>query len=302
MDTLISVGTLAAWGWSVVALFFLDAGDPSMRMPFELFIGRGREREPDLPRGRVRRDGLHPRRDATSRPEPSGSAGAALKALLELGAKEANVLDDRRSRAARRRRAASGRRQVRRSSRREAADGRRRRGRPLRDRQVAADRGERAGRGRARRRGDRRHRSTSADASSSAPPRSARTRRSAQIARLVTGGAVRKGVRSAPRRPGLRSLRPDRDRDRGCDARLLARRRGGRRVRVLSGGRRSDHCLPVCARTGDADRSPRRHGPRRPARHPDQRTGGARVDSPGRHRSCSTRREPSRRGRWHSQT
>ena len=26
MDTLISLGTLAAWGWSVVALFFLDAG------------------------------------------------------------------------------------------------------------------------------------------------------------------------------------------------------------------------------------------------------------------------------------
>jgi Cu+-exporting ATPase len=26
MDTLISVGTLAAWTWSVVALFFGDAG------------------------------------------------------------------------------------------------------------------------------------------------------------------------------------------------------------------------------------------------------------------------------------
>src|SRR3954464_1605491 len=41
MDTLISVGSLAAWGWSVVALFFLGAGDPAMRMPFELFIDRG---------------------------------------------------------------------------------------------------------------------------------------------------------------------------------------------------------------------------------------------------------------------
>ena len=28
MDTLISLGTLAAWGWSVVALFFLGAGAP----------------------------------------------------------------------------------------------------------------------------------------------------------------------------------------------------------------------------------------------------------------------------------
>jgi Cu+-exporting ATPase len=30
MDTLISVGTLAAWGWSVVALFFLGAGMPGV--------------------------------------------------------------------------------------------------------------------------------------------------------------------------------------------------------------------------------------------------------------------------------
>ena len=28
MDTLISLGTLAAWGWSVVALFFLGRGRP----------------------------------------------------------------------------------------------------------------------------------------------------------------------------------------------------------------------------------------------------------------------------------
>ena len=34
MDTLISLGTLAAWSWSVVALFFLDAGEPGMRMTF----------------------------------------------------------------------------------------------------------------------------------------------------------------------------------------------------------------------------------------------------------------------------
>jgi P-type Cu+ transporter len=45
MDTLISVGTLAAWTWSVVALFLLDAGDPAMRMPLafglERFSGAG---------------------------------------------------------------------------------------------------------------------------------------------------------------------------------------------------------------------------------------------------------------------
>ena len=41
MDTLISVGTLAAWGWSVVALVFLGAGELGMRMPFELLAERG---------------------------------------------------------------------------------------------------------------------------------------------------------------------------------------------------------------------------------------------------------------------
>ena len=40
MDTLISVGTLAAYTWSVVALFFLDAGTPGMKMPFELALAR----------------------------------------------------------------------------------------------------------------------------------------------------------------------------------------------------------------------------------------------------------------------
>ena len=40
MDTLISLGTLAAWGWSVVALCFLGAGRLEMRMPFELITSR----------------------------------------------------------------------------------------------------------------------------------------------------------------------------------------------------------------------------------------------------------------------
>ncbi|CAN5721855.1 hypothetical protein BH20ACT1_BH20ACT1_01550 [soil metagenome] len=41
MDTLISLGTIAAWTWSVVALFFLGAGDPSMRMGFNLSLEPG---------------------------------------------------------------------------------------------------------------------------------------------------------------------------------------------------------------------------------------------------------------------
>ncbi|HWI04174.1 MAG TPA: cation transporter, partial [Acidimicrobiales bacterium] len=41
MDTLISMGTLAALAWSVYALFWGHAGMPGMKMPFELTISRG---------------------------------------------------------------------------------------------------------------------------------------------------------------------------------------------------------------------------------------------------------------------
>lgn len=40
MDTLVSVGTLAAFGWSLWALFLGDAGEPGMRHPFELTVSR----------------------------------------------------------------------------------------------------------------------------------------------------------------------------------------------------------------------------------------------------------------------
>ncbi|MEP7046227.1 MAG: cation transporter, partial [Ilumatobacteraceae bacterium] len=41
MDTLISVGTIAAFGWSLYALFIGDAGQLSMRHPFSLTPERG---------------------------------------------------------------------------------------------------------------------------------------------------------------------------------------------------------------------------------------------------------------------
>ena len=40
MDTLVSLGTLAAFGWSLWALFFGDAGMPGMRHGFELTVSR----------------------------------------------------------------------------------------------------------------------------------------------------------------------------------------------------------------------------------------------------------------------
>ncbi|MCN9242149.1 heavy metal translocating P-type ATPase [Streptomyces sp. RY43-2] len=91
MDTLISVGTSAAFLWSLWALFFGSAGMPGMRHPFELTIARG--------------DGagniyLEAAAGVTAfilagryfEARSKRRAGAALKALLELGAKEVTVI------------------------------------------------------------------------------------------------------------------------------------------------------------------------------------------------------------------
>jgi Cu+-exporting ATPase len=93
MDTLISLGTLAAWGWSVVALFFLDAGDPNMRMPFDLVVGRDESADQIyFEVASVVTVFILAGRYFEARAKRR--AGAALEALLELGAKEADVLDD----------------------------------------------------------------------------------------------------------------------------------------------------------------------------------------------------------------
>jgi Cu+-exporting ATPase len=90
MDTLISMGTIAAFGWSIYALFWGTAGMPGMTHPFELTISRT---------------------DGTSNiyfevaagvttfilagrffeARAKRRAGTALRALLELGAKDVAV-------------------------------------------------------------------------------------------------------------------------------------------------------------------------------------------------------------------
>ncbi|MEU9781725.1 heavy metal translocating P-type ATPase [Streptomyces phaeochromogenes] len=91
MDTLISVGTSAAFLWSLWALFLGTAGTPGMTHPFELTIARGDgagniylEAAAGVPAfilaGRYF--------EARSKRK----AGAALKALLELGAKDVTLL------------------------------------------------------------------------------------------------------------------------------------------------------------------------------------------------------------------
>jgi Cu+-exporting ATPase len=89
MDTLISLGTLAAWGWSVVALFALGAGEPDMRMDFSLSLG-GRDAEIYLEVAAAVTVLILLGRYLETRAR--GRAGEALRALLELGAKEARIL------------------------------------------------------------------------------------------------------------------------------------------------------------------------------------------------------------------
>ncbi len=92
MDTLISVGTLAAWTWSMVALFFLGAGDPTMRMGFNLTLDPGAgASEIYLEVAAAVTTFILAGRYFEARAKRR--SGAALRALLELGAKEVSVLD-----------------------------------------------------------------------------------------------------------------------------------------------------------------------------------------------------------------
>lgn len=93
MDTLVSLGTIAALLWSVIALFFGTAGDRGMRHTFEFTVSRG--------------DGLsYIYLEAAAgiitfvlagryfEKRAKRRAGAALRALLDLGAKDVSVLRD----------------------------------------------------------------------------------------------------------------------------------------------------------------------------------------------------------------
>jgi Cu+-exporting ATPase len=92
MDTLISLGTLAALGWSLYALFFGDAGVPGMKMPFELVTERGAGAdEIYLEVAAVVTTFILAGRYFEARAKRR--AGAALEALLDLGAKEVALLD-----------------------------------------------------------------------------------------------------------------------------------------------------------------------------------------------------------------
>jgi Cu+-exporting ATPase len=93
MDTLISVGVLAAYGWSVYALFIGDAGMPGMVMNFDLTPSRGAgQHEIYLEVAAAVTVFILAGRFFEARAK--GRSGAALRALLELGAKEVAVVRD----------------------------------------------------------------------------------------------------------------------------------------------------------------------------------------------------------------
>jgi Cu+-exporting ATPase len=92
MDTLLSAGTLAAWLWSLYALFIGDAGLNGMRMSFDVIPDpAGGANEIYLETAAVVTTFALAGRYVEARARRR--AGSALKALLELGAKDVTVLD-----------------------------------------------------------------------------------------------------------------------------------------------------------------------------------------------------------------
>jgi Cu+-exporting ATPase len=93
MDTLISLGTLSAFLWSLYALFFGTAGTPGMKHPFELTLA---------PSHGAANIYLEVAAGVTTfilagryfEKRSKRQAGAALRALLEMGAKKVSVLRD----------------------------------------------------------------------------------------------------------------------------------------------------------------------------------------------------------------
>jgi P-type Cu+ transporter len=92
MDTLISLGTLSAWLWSLYALFIGDAGMTGMTMEFTLIPEQGGGADDIyLEVAAVVTTFVLAGRYFEARAKRR--AGAALEALLELGARDASVLD-----------------------------------------------------------------------------------------------------------------------------------------------------------------------------------------------------------------
>ena len=92
MDTLVSLGTTAAMAWSTYALFLGTAGIPGMTHPFELSVSPG-DGAGDIYLEVVAGVITFVLAGRWFELRSKRRAGAALRALLELGAKDVAVLD-----------------------------------------------------------------------------------------------------------------------------------------------------------------------------------------------------------------
>ncbi|HUC32963.1 MAG TPA: cation transporter, partial [Ilumatobacteraceae bacterium] len=92
MDTLVSVGVAAAYGWSLYALLFTDAGNLGMEMPMTLVPQRGESHHLYLEVASTTVALILAGRFFEARAKRR--AGGALRALLSLGADTASVLQD----------------------------------------------------------------------------------------------------------------------------------------------------------------------------------------------------------------
>ncbi|WP_089115219.1 heavy metal translocating P-type ATPase [Streptomyces sp. SS07] len=91
MDTLVSLGTLAAFGWSLWALFLGDAGMPGMRHGFDFTVSRADATSTiylEVAAGVITFILLGRYLEARAKRK----SGAALRALMHLGAKDVAVL------------------------------------------------------------------------------------------------------------------------------------------------------------------------------------------------------------------
>ena len=259
MDTLISVGTLAAWVWSTVVLLAgMSASvyfDTAGAITALILLGRFFE-------ARAKR-----------------RSGEAIRKLLELGSKDARVLRDGVEVLVPAEALGVGELFVVRPGEKVATDGVVRSGTSAIDQSmltgesvpVEVGPGDHVVGATINASGRLVVEATRVGAETAARPDRPPRRR----------GADRQGASAAPRRSGLGRIRAGRDRRVGAHARRMARLRRHDDGRVYRRGRCPRHRMSLRTRTRDADRDHGRHGPRRPARHRDQRSRGPRTDPPG---------------------
>ena len=298
MDTLISVGVTAAFGWSLYALFFTGAGQPGMRMSFTLLAQHAGTAGLYLDAAAGVTALVLLGRYAEARAKRR--SGAALRALASLGAKDAAVLRDGHEVRIPVPQVAAGDLVVVRPGEKIATDG-------------------------------------VVESGSSAVDTSMLTGEPVP-AEVTAGDAVTGGCVSISGRLVVRATRVGAATQLAQLARLVEEAQNGKapvqrladrvsavfvpvvlglaaatlmawlaagqpRRRLQRGGCRADHRLPVCHGAGHPDRAAGRHRPGRAARHPDQGAGGAGIHPRHRHHRAGQDRhhhhrpdEPGRRG------